>query len=506
VKREEGREEGALEQALRIVRRRKWVVLQALIAVPLMALALSARQEKQYTATATLLFRETPAVLEETSVLRDPTREAATNGELVALPVVATQASEELNGSISVGEILSSIEVTPSTNAETAAVSATTNSPELSAQMANAYGTAYINFRRNADRAQMQNAIDIAEEGLSEMTPVEQAGPSGAGLKEQLRQLKLNQALQTGGAELVQQAEPPTSPSSPNTTRNVLFGIILGALLGFGLAALLERIDRRVRSVEEMEELYDLPLIGRIPRSRALAGTTPEGLGTQTPEGEAFRILRANLRYFGVDEDLHTILAVSPEQGDGKSTVARGLAMTMAEMGDEVVLVEADLRKGSEFRRITGEPAGGLSEVLTGTPLEQVLIRVAVQTPGQQETRALTVLPSGSVPPNPSELLESERMLDVLANLRETFEFVILDSPAVGAVSDALALVPAASEIVVVGGLGKTNRDAALEMRKQFSLLDKQPVGVIVNFAEIERGKYSHYYRTDLASKAGSPG
>lgn len=504
--REDGREEGALEQAWRIVRRRKWIVLQALIAVPLMALALSARQEKEYTATATLLFRETPAVLEESSVLRDPTREAATNGELVALPVVAQKASEELNSAVSAGEIIESVEVTPSTNAETATVSATTTSPNTSAAIANAYGDAYINFRREADRAQMQNAIEIAEEELANMSPAERNGTAGTGLEEQLHRLRLNQAIQTGGAELVQKAEPPTSPSAPNTKRNVIFGIVLGALLGFGLAALLEKIDRRVRSVEEMEELYELPLIGRIPRSRTLAGQGSGSLGTQTPEGEAFRILRANLRYFGIDGDLHTILAVSPEQGDGKSTVARGLAMTMAEMGDEVVLVEADLRKGSEFRRITGEPAAGLSDVLTGTPLDRVLVRVAVQSPNGVEARALAVLPSGTVPPNPSELLESERMLEVLADLRASFDVVILDSPALGAVSDALALVPAASEIVIVGGLGKTNRDAATDMKRQFSLLDKQPIGVIVNFAESERGKYSHYYRTDLAAKAGSLG
>ena len=106
-------------------------------------------------------------------------------------------------------------------------------------------------------------------------------------------------------------------------------------------------------------------------------------------------------------------------------------------------------------------------------------------------------MPSGPIPPNPSELLESQRMHEVLSELRETFEFVILDSPALGAVSDALALVPEASEIVIVGGLGKTSRDAARELKKQFSLLDKQPIGVIVNFAEAERGKYSHYYRPE---------
>ena len=498
MKREEGREEGAIEQAIRIVRRRKWIVLQALIAVPLMALALSVRQDKQYTATATLLFRDTPAALSESTVI-DPTREAATNSQLVALPVVAAQAAEELNDGITTDEFLESIEVTPSENADTATVSATTDSATRSAQIANAYGNAYITFRREADRAQVQSAIDLAEESYGALTPAEREGSEGSELKNRLDQLKIDQALQTGGAELVQSAEPPSEPSSPDTTRNVLFGIVLGALLGFGLAALLERIDRRVRSVEEMEELYELPLIGRIPRSRALAGESDEGIGGHTPEGGAFRILRANLRYFGVDEDLHTILIVSPEQGDGKSTVARGLAMTMAEMGDDVVLIEADLRKGSEYRRITGEPAAGLSDVLSGTPLEQVLIGAQVPSPNQEEMRSLTVLPSGTVPPNPSELLESERMADVLAALRDSFDVVILDSPALGAVSDALALVPSSSEIVVVGGLGKTNRDAALEMRKQFSLLDKQPIGVIVNFAESERGKYSHYYRTDLA-------
>lgn len=499
------RDEGAMEQALRIVRRRKWIVLQALIAVPLMALALSVRQEEQYTASATLLFRDTPAALSEGAEVIDPTREAATNGQLVALPVVARQASQELEGRVSAAEILESIEVSPSANADTASISSTTNSPALSAEIANAYGQAYISFRRDADREQLQGAIDVAQESLAELTPTQSQGPQGQALNEKLDELRLAQALQTGGAELVQRAEPPSQPSSPDTKRNVVFGVILGALLGFGLAALLERIDRRVRSVEELEELYELPLIGRIPRSRTLAGEDGDGLGTQTPEGEAFRILRANLRYFGVDEDLHTILVVSPEQGDGKSTVARGLAMTMAEMGDDVILIEADLRKGSEYLRITGEPAAGLSDVLSGTPLEHVLIGAQVPSPVAEETRSLTVLPSGNVPPNPSELLESERMADVLAALRESFDVVILDSPALGAVSDALALVPASSEIVVVGGLGKTNRDAALEMKKQFSLLDKQPIGVIVNFAESERGKYSHYYRTDLVGKAESP-
>lgn len=494
--------EGVVEQLLRIVRRRKFVVLQAVVLVPLLALLFSLTQENQYTATATLLFRQAPSGPEEGETVIDPTREAATNGELVGLPVVADKAAELLDG-VPAGEVLEGVEVEASAEADTAKIAATTSDPELSAAMANAYGQAYIAFRRQADRSQVQDAIDVAESSLEQLTPAEQEGKEGAALREQLDRLKLTQALQTGGAELVQPATPPSSPSSPKTVRNVMLGLVLGLLFGLGLAALLERIDRRVRSVEELEDLYEVPILARIPRSQRLSKRRPEAIGPQTQEGEAFRVLRTNLRYFNIEGGLRSILVTSPEAGDGKSTVARTLAMTMAEMGDDVLLVEADLRKGGELRGVTGRPASGLSNVLSGTPFEKVLIDVEVPAGGSQ-ARSLTVLPSGPVPPNPSELLDSVQMRDLLIKLQERFRMVIVDSPALAAVGDALALVADVSAVVVVGGLGKTTRDAGRELSKQFSLLDTKPIGVIANFTEPERGKYSHYYRSDLVG-SGTP-
>jgi len=279
-----------------------------------------------------------------------------------------------------------------------------------------------------------------------------------------------------------------------------VLGIVLGALLGLGLAFLLEKLDRKVRSREELEELYGVPVLARIPASRRIAGLgrAPSGFGTQTPEGEAFRVLRTNLRFFDVGDrdERRSILVVSPEEGDGKSTVARGLATTMAEMGDDVVLVEADLRKGSSLRQVTGKPAFGLSNVLAGTPLDRALIKLPTPVPNLDEPRYLSILPSGPIPPNPSELLESDRMAEVLEELQSQFSTVVLDSPAVAAVSDALALVPIASEVMLVGGLGKTTRDVARDMRRQFALLDKGPIGVVVNFAEADSARYSHYYRS----------
>lgn len=496
--------EGVLEQLLRTVRRRKWIVLQAVIVVPVLALLFSLSQEDEYTASATLLFRQAPSgITEGTESVIDPTREAATNGQLVGLPVVADKAAESLEG-VSGGEVLASVSVEPSSEADTAKISATTPSADLSAEMANAYGNAYISFRRQADRSQVQDAIDVAEASLGKLTPAEQEGKEGTDLNEQLDHLKLSQALQTGGAELVQPATPPSERSSPQPARNVMLGIVLGALLGLGLAILLERIDRRVRTVDELEELYGAPILARIPRSSRLSKRRTEAIGPQTPEGEAFRVLRTNLRYFNVDQNVRSILITSPEAGDGKSTVARTLAMTMAEMGDDVVLVEGDLRKGGDLLDVTGNPASGLSNVLTGTPFEKVLMKVDVPGSGGLQVRSMTVLPSGPVPPNPSELLESEQMGELLVKLQERFQVVVLDSPALAAVSDALALISEVSTVVIVGGLGRTTRDAGRELSKQFSLLGKKPIGVIANFTEPERGKYSHYYHSDLAGSASS--
>lgn len=497
-------EEGFVEKGLRVLRRRKWLILQATIAVPIIALVFSVLQSKEYTAAATLLFRQPPSALNESSQVVDPTREAATNGELVSLPVIAEKAAEEMDNGVGPGEVFASVTVAASLNGDTAAIEATTESPELSAEMANAYGEAYISFRRQADRAQVQEAIDLAESSLDELNPAGQEGSEGAALREQLDQLKLVQALQTGGAELVQKASPPSSPSSPKTTRNVALGLILGLLLGCGLAFLRERLDRRVRSVEEMEELYRLPILAKIPSSQRLAQRSSASLEAKTPEGEAFRSLRANLRYFNLRSDSRVILVVSPAEGDGKSTVARGLATTMVEMGDSVVLVEGDLRKGGRFHGPDGRPVKGLSNVLAGTPVENTLIKVDVHAATGSENRGLAVLSAGPPPPNPAELLEGKRMQEVLNRLKEDFDTIILDSPAMAAVSDALALIPMSSMILVVGGLNRTTRDELRSVRKQFQLLEENPIGVVVNFAKSDTERYSGYFRSDLADNSAA--
>lgn len=480
--------DGALEYTLRVLRRRKLVILVALISVPLCAFLYSSSQTKEYTASATLLFEA-----EEQVGLSEATRRNATLEALAALPEVAVKASEIIG--ISVTEVLGSVEVgSANENANITTVSATNESPERAAEVANAYARAVIVFQRESSRAKLKAKIDVIEKKIAGLTPTEAAGPQGALLEEKRSQLEVEEALQTGNTSLVQEAAAPSSPSKPKTSRNVILGLLFGLILGLGLAALIERLDRHVRTIEELEEIFELPIIARIPRSKAFKNASVEMM-LAAPEAEAFRTLRTNLRYLNVNRDVSSILIASPEPNDGKSTVARGLAGAMVEMGDDVVLIEADLRKESAFRYGPGYNSTGLSNVLAGVPLEDALMEVSVSY-GASDGRTLTVLPSGPIPPNPSELLESEQMQGILATLSERFDTVIVDSPAIGVVSDAMAVVPLVSAILAVGGIGKTSREGAQSFVEQLDLTGNRPLGLIATLTSQNRQKYAYYRRS----------
>lgn len=477
-----------LDTLLRTVRRRKWWILQALVLVPLVVGLLTARQAKQYDATASLLFRDaSTSVLNDSgsSGYVDPSRQAATNSGLIDLPVIAARASQALGGRVSPAAVQASVKVGSAAQSDLVAIDATAADPVLAAQIANRYGEAYIDFRRLSDQRQLQNAVALARARLAQLTPAQRTSASGTALQDRLTRLELAQSLQTGGAELVQRATVPTTPSSPSMKRNLILGLLLGGVLGLGLGALRERFDRSIKSEGELEEIYGVPVLMRLPRSRQVGARDAAEL-ERSAEAEAFRILRANLRYFDVDGKLTSVLVSSPLSGDGKSTVARGLAMTMAAMGDHVVLVEGDLHKGASPTLGGRVPDRGLSTVLAGDPLDEALLHVPV---GE---RQLTLLPGGPPPPNPVELLESNRMAQLLTVLERRFEIVIIDSPALADVSDARSLVGEVSGVLVVSALGHTTRAAAVDFRKQLGLLEGNPLGVVANLAPAPRT--SGYY------------
>lgn len=483
-------EEGLLDQVSRIVRRRKWIVLQALVLIPLVAFLYSNHQPTQYTASAGLLFGDpTQNVLPggtNSSAQIDPALVSATNSSLVSLPIVATYASTSVGHRISASEIRSSVSASTGVNqSNLATIQAISSSPRRAAEIANAYGKGYIAFRRYYDQTAYTASINQISSNLAKLGPAAASGAEGRTLTSELAAVENAQALSQGEAQLVQPATQPTSPSSPKTTRNVVLGVFIGLVLGLLIAALMERLDRRISEQEEFERIYGLPVLAGIPRTRELAR------GEMTFEvAEQFRALRTTLRYVTFGRRPRSLLIASPLPADGKSTIARSLAWTMASMGDRVVLVELDLYKQGS----NSSSDRGLSTVLAGDELDDALISEQLLPGPNGEPRHLSVLPAGLALPNPSELIDSDRMREVLSELERRFDIILLDAPALSRVSDGLALMPVVSSILIVAGLGHTTIKAALGLRQQIAVMRGRPVGIVVNFTRRERNGQLYTY------------
>jgi len=214
-------------------------------------------------------------------------------------------------------------------------------------------------------------------------------------------------------------------------------------------------------------------------------------------DAEAFRMLRANLTYFNVGRDVRSVLITSAAPGDGKSTVAWYLAAMAAESGNDVVLLETDLRQPTLQARLQTPMDMGLSQYLAGiADIEQVIHRAPtfVSTNGKSAARSLDVIPAGPLPPNPSDLIGSERMKTLIHDLEQRYELVILDTPPTSIVADAIPLIREVSGVIVVSRLGRSTREATTHLAEQLRNLEAPTLGVVVNSTKSSRTAYGYGY------------
>jgi polysaccharide biosynthesis transport protein len=489
----QARNTSALREFFRVLRRRRLVVIICLVLVPAVALAWSLTQEKEYESTAALLFRT--AALDQSlpgssllSNSEDPTRAAETNVNLVSLGKISERTANAVDvPGVTAPYVADSVSVSLKGESEIADVNVTTNDPDLSAKIANAFANAYVGFSREADRNRVLAAKTQVEERLSGLTPEEQKSEEGRELEQQARQLGVLASLQTGDAEVVQQATPNTSPVAPQTKRNVALGIALGLLLGIGLAFLLDQIDTRIKDDSVIEEIYDLPILARVPQVPKFEPEPGDPTKLPIPLAESFQMLNANLRYFNFHRKLDSILVTSTAPKEGKSSVAWGLALTAARSGKPVLLIEGDLRQPTLSKRLGKAPKSGLSLILAGIDsLEDAIISVPV---GDGSTPDLQVLPAGPIPPNATALLETPVMAAILEEARAQYDFVIIDAPPI-LVADAIPLMSQVSGIVVVSRLKTTRIEAARDMRELLSHVGASPLGIVVNGSQVPREGY----------------
>ncbi len=314
--------------------------------------------------------------------------------------------------------------------------------------------------------------------------------------------MRAARTAQARNTSVIERAVPSSTPVDKNIRRAIELGLVIGLLLGLGAVVLAENSDRRLRSADDLEALTGLPLLSTIPTSAFSSRDEPDPRAE-----ESFKRLRGALTYFNVDRHLSTIIVSSPSEEDGKTTVAVRLAMATARAGQRVVLVEADLRRPQVASRLGLDPAeDGLGSILAG---EHTAADVLVdhQLGGEAEQSALAggcllVLPAGPPPPNPSELLGSHAMREVLQDLESQADVVIIDTPALLAVSDALPLFPAASGVVMVARLDRTTRAAVRRLQQTVATTGASVLGVVATGTgqEGEYGAYGYGYGREKRS------
>jgi succinoglycan biosynthesis transport protein ExoP len=491
-----------LQTLLRVIRRRLGVILLAIVLVPVAAYARSATQQKQYSASASLLFRDPHfdqslfgANFWETI---DPAREAATNLELVGLRVVADRTAKALDIGITGRQVEKKIEISAEGQADVVSVTATDPDRRFAARLANAFARQFILFRRAADRANLQEAERLIQSQIDALPPEEREGAAGKSLRERQEQLQVLASLQTGNAELVQAASPPGSPSQPRIRRNTAVGVFLGLILAGFLTLLLERLDRRLRDVEDIEQAFECPVLGAIPESRQLQRRDRQHQDSwQLPgrETEAFLMLRAGLRYFNVNREIKSVLITSAAPGDGKTTIAYNLAASASFAGDRALLIESDLRHPNLARMCGATPNGGLSEVLAGEiSFPEATVRVPISREGERANGSMMdVLFAGGIPPNPVDLIESTQMHALLVQAIHRYDLVVLDTPPTSIVSDAIPLVNRVDGVIAVTRLKKSTRDSVKHLRTQLEQLGAPLLGVVINGVGSEAGYYGYY-------------
>jgi capsular exopolysaccharide synthesis family protein len=297
---------------------------------------------------------------------------------------------------------------------------------------------------------------------------------------------------------------------SPTPTRNLVIAAALGLVLGLLAAFLRDHFDRSLRTTDEIEKAFGVPVIAQIPSLRKGSKERPRMLWDENGEfAESFRGLRANLQYLAVQRPVKTILVTSPAANQGKTTVCANLAIALAQSGGSVVLLEADLRRPTLSGVFGLEPGNpGLTSVLVGNvQLGRATVAIDLPDhPGQgPHQRTVTVLPSGPLPPNPSELVASPRMRRLVEGLGELFDTVIVDSPPILPVADTLGLAKLVDGVIVVVRAKSATSDEAHELRAMVERLDIPLVGVVVSDVAVRGGYGTYGSYTSVALDNPSP-
>jgi len=317
------------------------------------------------------------------------------------------------------------------------------------------------------------------------------------------KEIDITGPMKTNNVRVLERAVVPGVPVRPKPIQNLLLGLVLGLGTGIGLAFLIEALDNTLKTQQDVEQLLGTAVLGLVP----VIGAAPGGEAAQVSDNlrerdlgvfldpksvaaECCRSIRTNILFMSPDKPLKIMVVTSPSPQEGKTTTAINLGVTMAEAGSRVLLIDTDMRRPRLHRSFGVPNQTGISTVIVGkASLDEAVKRTDVPN--------LDVLPCGPVPPNPSELLHTDRFGQVLAQIGKLYDRIILDSPPTSAVTDPAVLGNLADGVILVVKAGETTRDAATHARRQLATAKARLVGVVVNLIDFSNPAYGYeyYYR-----------
>jgi capsular exopolysaccharide synthesis family protein len=449
-----------LNDYLDILRRRWLGVLVIVLTALALASAVTLIMPNKYTAT-TRLFIAVSGTQSATDLAQGSNfaeKQMASYAEVATSPRVLAPVITQLGLPTTPKDLAESVEVTVPVDTVILEVSATDPDPGRAAQIANAVGQ---ELRRAA----------------VELSPQKEDG---------------TQAVQ---ATSIADAEVPDKASSPKIFQNLGLGLAFGLLFGLGVAMLRHVLDTKIRSEDDVRTLTGSPILGVVAYDPDVS-SHPMILRDQPSAGpsEAIRRLRTNLQFIDVANRPKSIVISSSIPGEGKSTIAINLAVSLADSGSRVILVDADLRRPSVAEYVGIEGAVGLTTVLIG----RARMEDVVQPLG---TTSLDLLPAGQIPPNPSELLGSVAMAELLEQLSASYDMVLLDSPPLLPVTDAVVLSNLAGGALVVVGADRIHRPQLQQSLESLETAGAHLFGIVMNkIARREAAAYAYGYGSEYSS------
>jgi non-specific protein-tyrosine kinase len=493
-----------------ILRRRKWIVLLSVLLGTAIATAVTLLSTPQYAASTTVrvLTIGGGPITDARPDINYTERLVNTYSRIITGATVRRQIMDDLGL-----EQMPVVSVQAIPGTELIRINAEAPDPEDARDIANAAAQILVDQNREFTsggagqtlREILGEQVATAEEELNDAranyeqilatSPENEAAIAAASQSLELRErtftslltqyesARLEEAVRANAISVIEEANAPNRPAKPRHVLNIALGFAIGLVTGIALAFLADNLDTTLYTTEQIENATQMATVGQVPASKDNLSIARLGSG-HYPQLESFRRLRTNILASGPGGS-QVVLLTSAKRGEGKSTVSGNLAVTIAQSGREVVVVDCDLRLPTVHKLFDLPNKRGLTNILAG----EVSVDEAMQYSAFPRVQVIT---SGPLPPNPTELLGSQRMLDLIEQLKGIFDFIVLDTPALLSVADAAVLAPGVDNVILVVAQSQTRRGDVQAVRQQLSNVHVKSMEVVVNRAE-PNGSYAYY-------------